>query len=110
MCSGSTSEAVVAGVPTLLLCSTLLEGGANYGLFRELESTGMITFGSLVPEFIQTWISSCQQIEENTRKNNVVAFNYKNEQNLYRELIANPRSFANTKKTNASVPLVAGNS
>lgn len=98
MCSGSTSEAVAAGVPTLLLCPTLLEGGANYGLFRELESTGIITFGSLVPEFIQTWISSCQQIEENTRKNNVAAFNYENEKNLYRELIANPCSFAITKK------------
>lgn len=59
MSSSSVGEALVSGVPTLLLCPTLHEGGENYGLFRELESSGMIFFGGLNAADICSWVRSC---------------------------------------------------
>lgn len=59
MCSSSVGEALVAGVPSLLLCPTLHEGGANFGLFRELESSGLVRFGTLDSDGIHYWIDSC---------------------------------------------------
>ncbi|GIZ51305.1 hypothetical protein [Noviherbaspirillum aridicola] len=59
MCSSSVGEALVAGVPSLLLCPTLHDGGANFGLFRELESSGLVRFGTLDSDDIRGWIDSC---------------------------------------------------
>lgn len=59
MSSSAVGEAMVAGVPTLLLCPTLQPGGANYGLFRELEPSGLVRFGRLDSEDIRIWIDNC---------------------------------------------------
>lgn len=56
MSSSSVGEAAVAGVPSLMLCPTLRPGGAHHGLFRELESAGSVTFGSLDAQAITNWI------------------------------------------------------
>jgi hypothetical protein len=59
MSSSSAGDAAMAGVPSLLLCPTLQPGGANHGLFRELEPTGMVTFGALDARSIAAWIDEC---------------------------------------------------
>ena len=59
MSSASTGDAAEAGVPSLLLCPTLQPGGANHGMFRELEAQGRATFGHLDATAIVDWLRSC---------------------------------------------------
>ena len=57
MTSGSTGEAAIFGVPSLLLCPTLKPGGAHSGWFSELAEDGIVEFGQLDPDYINKWIS-----------------------------------------------------
>lgn len=59
MCSSTVGEAAAAHVPSLMLCPTLHEGGAHDGFFRELEGTGLVTFGMLETDAIVAWIEAC---------------------------------------------------
>lgn len=59
MSSASAGDAAEAGVPSLLLCPTLKPGGANHGLFRELEAQGQVSFGGLDAAVILDWIRQC---------------------------------------------------
>ncbi|UQV21857.1 hypothetical protein [Vibrio sp. J383] len=62
MSSSCVGEAAIAKVPSLLLCPSLKLGNENYGLFRELESEGYVTFGELNKKYIQKWVNiSCKQ-------------------------------------------------
>ena len=67
MSSSCVGEAAVAKVPSLLLCPSLKLGNENYGLFRELESEGDVTFGELNKDYIQNWVNiSCKQGSKDT--------------------------------------------
>ena len=57
MTSGTTGEAAIFGVPTLLLCPTLKPGGAHSGWFSELADDGWAEFGELQSGYITNWIS-----------------------------------------------------
>jgi hypothetical protein len=57
MSSASVGNAAAVGVQSLALCPTLHEGGAHFGFFRELEASGMVTFGSLDTAAILSWIA-----------------------------------------------------
>jgi len=59
MSSSSVGEAASANVPSLMLCPTLRRGGAHDGFFRELEGSGLVTFGELDTEAIVAWIERC---------------------------------------------------
>jgi len=59
MCSSTVGEAAAAHVPSLMLCPTLHAGGAHDGFFRELEGTGLVTFGTLKTDAIVAWIEAC---------------------------------------------------
>jgi hypothetical protein len=56
MSSSAVGEAAAAQVPSLLLCPTLRPGGAHHGFFRELEGSGLVTFGELDAQAIVDWI------------------------------------------------------
>ncbi|MGC9460078.1 hypothetical protein ACP45E_09745 [Vibrio genomosp. F10 str. 9ZD137] len=64
MSSCCTGEAAELGVPTLLLCPTLEQGGVNYGLFRELQSDNsqLIEYGELQYDFIEKWVSETDRL------------------------------------------------
>ena len=59
MSSSAVGEAAAANVPSLMLCPTLHPGGAHDGFFRELESSGLVTFGKPDAEAIVAWIDRC---------------------------------------------------
>jgi len=62
MSSSSVGEAAATRVRSLMLCPTLHAGGAQYGYFRELETEGMVTFGTLNADAILDWIARCGAI------------------------------------------------
>ncbi|MCG9579476.1 hypothetical protein L1D14_25035 [Vibrio tubiashii] len=64
MSSCCTGEAAELGVPTLLLCPTLEQGGVNYGLFRELKSDNsqLIEYGNLEYDSIEKWVSETDRL------------------------------------------------
>lgn len=87
MSSSSVGEAVAAGVPTLLLCPTLHAGGANHGLFRELEPSGLATFGRLDADGISSWIDEQLSIQRE-RPLYDVASRHESEVSFYGNLLA----------------------
>jgi hypothetical protein len=90
MSSSSAGEALVAGVPTLLLCPTLHQGGENYGLFRELESSGMIFFGDLNAADICSWILHCPMREAIQHDPEKIQAAHIEEMLFYKTLIESP--------------------
>lgn len=57
MSSGTCGEAAIFGVPSLLLCPTLKEGGAHGGWFSELVVDGVAEIGELSADHINGWLS-----------------------------------------------------
>ncbi len=93
MSSSSVGEALVAGVPTLLLCPTLHEGGENYGLFRELESSGMIDFGGLNAADISSWVLRCPMREAIQNDPEEIKAAHEEEKRFYEALIESSNNF-----------------
>lgn len=58
MSSSSVGEAADANVPSLLLCPSLQPGGPFFGIFRELERSGKVTFGEPEPAAIVAWLDN----------------------------------------------------
>lgn len=56
MSSGTCGEAAIFGVPSLLLCPTLKQGGAHGGWFSELIDDGMAELGVLDAAYINAWL------------------------------------------------------
>jgi len=57
MLSGVCGEAAAVGVPSLMLCPTLKNGGEFAGMFSELGAS-MITYGELRADEILEWVMS----------------------------------------------------
>jgi hypothetical protein len=87
MSSSSVGEAAVAGVPSLMLCPTLRDGGAHAGLFRELERDGQVRFGTLDSAQIVAWIDACPARVERDRPAVDHAQHARDEGLLYSRLI-----------------------
>jgi hypothetical protein len=68
MTSGSTGEAAIFGVPSLLLCPTLKAGGAHSGWFSELVEEGLVEFGQLRTECITNWISRLSPVQSTSHR------------------------------------------
>lgn len=90
MSSSSVGEAVVAEVPSLLLCPTLHEGGENYGLFREIENSGLVKFGQLDSQYIVSWINKCAPRVMEVYRDQDIEKAHKSELSFYGALIDAP--------------------
>lgn len=68
MSSGTTGEAAIFGVPSLLLCPTLKPGEVHDGWFSELAEDGLVEFGELKSECINNWISRLSTVQNNSHR------------------------------------------
>lgn len=91
MSSSAVGEAAAAWVPSLMLCPTLRPGGAHEGFFRELESEGWVTFGTLDPNEIVAWILRCPTPAERGRPAIDVEAEHRAELGFYADLIERAR-------------------
>ena len=87
MSSASTGEAALAGVPSLLLCPTLQPGGANHGLFLELEAAGQASFGRLDAHAIVDWLNRCPPRTRAPLDAGTLASEYAADTAFYRRLL-----------------------
>lgn len=87
MSSSSVGEAAATQVPSLMICPTLQPGGALYGFFRELETEGLVTFGTLEAGAILDWIGA-RAASDKVRAPYDVESRHAEELAFYRALLA----------------------
>jgi hypothetical protein len=63
MSSMSVYDAAYMGVPSLLLCPTLRQGGVANDWFVDLVNTGYVTKGAMIKNEIHQWILSTNKME-----------------------------------------------
>lgn len=87
MSSASVGEAALAGVPSLLLCPTLQPGGANHGLFLELEAADQAAFGRLDAHAIVDWLDRCPPRTRVPQDAGALAIEHEADNAFYRHLL-----------------------